>query len=95
MYPFFRKDLLLSLVHPWNQTGQSVIMLMAVIVVVIVVQRLPSPQPISRRSRNAMVVIIAILIIVTVVGAHCPPSNADSVTIYVIMISLLFHLILV
>jgi hypothetical protein len=40
-----------------------------------------------------MVVVVVVVIIVAVFGAHCPRSNADSVTIYVLIISLLFYLI--
>ena len=81
MYPFFRTHSLLSLVHPWNQTGQSVLTLMVVSVVVIVVQRPPSPQLIPRRSVNAMVVVAPVVVVVdlvAVVQAHILPSNANN-----------------
>jgi hypothetical protein len=62
--------LLLSLVHPWNQTGQSVFTSMTVSVVVIVIEKPLSPQPIPRQSGNTMVAVVVVVIIVAVVGAH-------------------------
>ncbi len=68
---FFGAHLLLSLFHPWNQTGQSIFTSMTVSVFVIVVERPLSPQPIPRQSGNTMVVVVVVVVIVAVVGAHC------------------------
>ncbi len=79
MYPFFHAHLLLSLVHPWNQSGQLVFTSMMVSVVVIVVKKPLSPPPIPRQSGNTMVVVVVVVvvIIVAVVGAHCTWRNAN------------------